>query len=353
MSQDLSYPGNGSARPAVSKDARSGPDGAHQAAYANDGRGGASWVSDSPHSWIKIDLGTATTINTVSLQKGSAGSPGENDPGQFEISVALSDLYADGDHSNDYVEYAQVFGSEQTGFSGAVSHMEVIRIRFPPIQARFVKITFEKAGAAIEEVGVFMVQPPEFAEQMTKTPQVETPGITLTHTGTNTPSLLETATSVSTGTRLPTGTAVPRSTNTFSPTASNTPTLRPTNTLPPTRTATPVPTDPLPSNSPVPSSTTAPTATLSPTIPPTEVPPSAQPSPSPESSDPIIVTGDDQTLTFTCNGNAAEIHGNQNTVTLLGSCSSITVTGDSNHVYWQYGSPVITNRGKDNIIEQL
>jgi hypothetical protein len=362
MSQDLADAGNGSARPAVSKDARSGPYGAHQAAYVNDGRGGASWVSDSPHSWIKIDLGTVTSVNTVSLQKGSAGPPSEDDPGQFEISVALSDLYADGDHSDDYVEYAQVFHSEQTGFSGTVLPLEVIRIQFPAIRARFVKITFEKAGAAIEKVGVFMVRPPEFAGQTT-TPQVETPGITLTRTGTNTPSLMDTATSVPTSTRLPTDTATPFSTNTSPPVASNTPTLRPTNTLPPTKTATPVPTDPLPSNTPVPSSTSAPSATtppteIPPTTPPTSVPPTAlpataQPSPSPESTDPIIVTGHDQTLTFTCNGNSAEVHGNQNTVTLLGSCSSITVTGNRNHVYWQYGSPVITDRGKDNIIEQL
>lgn len=66
-----------------------------------------------------------------------------------------------------------------------------------------------------------------------------------------------------------------------------------------------------------------------------------------------MVTGANQTLIFTCNGNAAEIRGHANTITLLGSCSSITVTGNGNHVFWESGSPVITNKGKDNIIQQL
>jgi hypothetical protein len=311
-SQDLAHQGNGAARPAVSKDARSSPDGAHKAAYVNDGRGGASWVSNSAASWIKIDLGKVTTINTIGLQKGNPGSANGSDPGQFVIAVALSDVYADGDSNDDYVEYAQVFHSEQTGFSGTVSHTETIQTRFLPVQARFVKITFEKAGASIEEIGVFMVQPPVLVEQ---------PEITSTPVGTNTLLALGTATPVTTGTRPPTDTAVP--------TVTNTPIPLPTNTLPPADTATPVPTDPLP----------------------TVVPPTVQPSPT--STGTIVVTGSDQTLTFTCTGNAAEIRGHANTVTLLGSCSSITVTGNGNRVFWQSGSPVITNNGSDNIISQL
>jgi hypothetical protein len=81
------------------------------------------------------------------------------------------------------------------------------------------------------------------------------------------------------------------------------------------------------------------------------VPPTVQPSPT--STGTIVVTGSDQTLTFTCTGNAAEIRGHANTVTLLGSCSSITVTGNGNRVFWQSGLPVITNNGSDNIISQL
>ena len=373
-SQDLADPGNGAARPAVSKDARSGDNGAHRASYVNDGREGASWVSNSPNSWIKIDLGKVTKINTVSLQKGSPDSSDDNNLGQFVIAVALSDVYTDGNSSYDFMEYSQVFNSEDTGFSGTVSRAETISTRFPPTEARFIKITFKQAGAAIEEVGVFMVPPPEPEEQATSTPQDDLPGITLTPLFTNTALPTNTATSVPTGTRLPTDTAVLLPTNTLPPGASSTPlplsthtrppwstsTLLPTNTRPPFRTptplptytgrpadtSTPVPTDPLPTDTPIPLPTVAtPTA-----IPPTAIPPTVQLPP--PSTDPIVVTGSDQTLTFTCNGNAAEIRGHANTVTLLGSCSSITVTGNGNRVFWQSGSPVITNRGTDNIVSQ-
>lgn len=335
-SQDLADSGNGAARPAVSKDARSSQVGVHAAAYVNDGRSGASWVSNSMDSWIKIDLGKVTTINTVSLQKGSTGSSNDESPGQFVIAVALSDVYADGDSSDDYVEYAQVFGSEQTGFDGRVSEAETIKTQFAPVKARFVKITFEQAGAAIEEVGVFMVQPPALSEQPPVRPSEEPAGITVTPMYTNTASPMDTAVS------LPTDT--PLSINTVASIPTDTPTRLPTTTPPPMSTATPVPTDPLPT--PVPPTTIPPTS-----IPPTAVPPTVQNPP--VSSDPIVVTGANQTLIFTCNGNAAEIRGHANTITLLGSCSSITVTGNGNHVFWESGSPVITNKGKDNIIQQL
>ena len=321
-SRDLANSGNGEAQPAVSKDARSNPDGVHRAAHVNDGRGGASWVSNSADSWIKIDLGKVTTINTVSLQKGSAGSYTENHPGQFVIAVAVSDVYADGDSSEDYVEYAQVFRSEGMGFSGTLSEEETIKTQFSPVQARFVKITFERAGAAIEEIGVFMVQPPVLSEQPTESISEDPAGTTATPMHTITASPMATAGSVLTDTPLPTDTAV------FIP--MDTPTRLPTTTPPPPPPDTPtvVPTEPLPT-----------------AVPPTAIPPA--------SIDPIVVTGSDQNLTFTCNGNAAEIRGHSNTVTLLGSCSSITLTGNGNRVFWESGSPVITNRGRDNIVVQL
>ncbi len=332
LGQDLADHGNGPARPAVSKDALSNNDRVHEAAYVNDGRSGASWVSKSTYSWIKIDLGKATTINSVSLQKGHLGSSDDNNPGQFVIAVALADVYTDGNSSNDYTEYAQVFNSEQTGFSGIISNAETIRTLFAPVKARFVKITFEKAGTAIDEIGVFMVQPPELAEHPTRTPQANLPGVALTPVLTNTLLPMETATPLATDTRLPTETLAPLSTDQGSPT--DTPIPLPTNTLPPADTPIPVSTNP-----------------LSTEVPPTVTPLTAQ---APfESTGPIIVTSHDQTLTFTCNGNAVEVRGHENTVTLLGSCSSITVTGNRNRVFWQSGSPVITNTGKDNIISQM
>ena len=330
-SQDLANQENGTAKPAVAKD------GVHSAAYVNDGRRGASWVSNSADSWIKIDLGTVRTINTVSLRRGSGGPSNDSDPGQFVIAVALSDVYVDGDSSHDYTEYAQIFHSEQTGFSGRVSLTETIQTRFSAVQARFVKITFENAGATIEEVNVFMVEPPELTEPSTTTPQATLTEITQTPTGTLLATFTQTASLVSTATRPPTAVA----TDTLLPTALNTPVTLPTNTPSPTDPATPVPTRPLPSNTPVPSPTEAsPTA-----IPPTDEPP--------PSTEPIVVTGNGQTLTFTCNGNAAEIRGHANTVTLLGSCGSITVTGNGNSVFWESGSPIIIDKGNDNIIQQL
>jgi hypothetical protein len=328
-SQDLANQGNGTAKPAVAKD------GVHSAAYVNDGRRSASWVSNSADSWIKIDLGTVRTINTVSLLKGNGGPSDNSDPGQFVIAVALSDVYVDGDSSHDYAEYAQIFHSEQTGFSGGVSSAETIQTRFPAVQARFVKITFENAGATIQEVSVFMV------EQLTSTPGADLTDITLTLTGTSTllGSATQTASSTPTSTWLPTETAI--ATDTLLPTASSTPVTLPTNTLSPTDPSTPVATRPLPSNTPVPSPTE---------VPPTAIPPTDEP---PPSTEPIIVTGNGQTATFTCNGNAAEIRGHANTVTLLGSCSSITVTGNGNRVFWESGSPVIIDSGSDNIIQQL
>jgi len=82
---------------------------------------------------------------------------------------------------------------------------------------------------------------------------------------------------------------------------------------------------------------------------PTIIPPTVQPPPA--SSGTIIITDNDQTLTFTCNGNAVEVRGNANTITLLGLCSSITVKGNANVIYYS-GSPVITNTGNENTITQ-
>ena len=350
-SQDLADPGNGAASPAVSKDVHL----AHQAKYVNDGRGGASWVSNSPYSWIKLDLGEVRPINMVSLEKGHLASSPDNELGYFMIAVALSDVYADGDSGNDYREYTPVFHSEQADFSAIDSHTELIKTLFSTVEARFVKITFEKAGAAIEEVGVFMVEePPVLAAKPTRIPRDDLPGIFLIPTHTNTSIAIYTSTSIPTNTptdtptRLPTHTAEPP-TNT--PLPSDTPTLLPTQTKPPTNT--PLPSDtptPLPTETqpPVDTSTPVPTALLPTLVPPTAMPPTVQLTSA--ITEPIVVTESEQTLILSCNDNAAEIRGHANTVTLLGSCSSITVTGNGNRVFWQSGSPVIIAQGQDNIV---
>jgi hypothetical protein len=105
-----------------------------------------------------------------------------------------------------------------------------------------------------------------------------------------------------------------------------------------------------PDGSETPSSTPAVDITASPEKPlPTLPVATVQP---PASAGFILITDNDQTLTFTCNGNAVEVRGNANVITLLGACSSITVKGNGNQVYWQSGSPVITDTGNENSISQ-
>jgi hypothetical protein len=331
LGQDLADQRNGTARPAVSNDVQANQDGSHQAAHVNDGRSGASWVSTGPESWIKIDLGKVTRIDTVSLREGSSDASMESTPGHFVIAVARSDVYEDGNSADDSTEYAQVFDSERNGLGGAGSEAETIHIQFRAVEARFVKITFQKAGTAIEEVGVFLVQPPELAEQPTTAPAGDSDGTTPTAML----SLMDTAISAPTGAWLSTDMPSSISTDTVLPT--DTPTPLPIRTLSPVETSTPFLAEPLPSDTPIPLPTFIP-----PTV---ELPP--------VSSEPIVVTGNGQTLTFMCNDNAVEIRGHANTVTLLGSCSSIIVIGSDNLVFWQFGAPVITNQGNDNIIRQL
>lgn len=270
-SSDLTFPGNGAARPAVAKDTVPGYGRVHQPAYVNDGLygPGASWVSNSSYSWIKIDLGKAQTINTITFGRDRLGRLNDGDPGQFVIAVALSDnVYADGDSSNDYMEYTEVYDSEETGFDGLVSGPETIEANFEPVTARYVKITFENAKTAVDEVEVFMIQPLGFASGPTRRPNEDQPRATLTPVPTNTLIPSATSTRVPTNTPLPTGTNTPRPTYTNTPRPTFTPTDLPTNTpIPPTDTPVPVPTDTSvpptntsipPSNTPVPIPTDTP-----------------------------------------------------------------------------------------------
>jgi hypothetical protein len=275
QTQDLTFPGNGSARPAVAKDTIPGHSRIHKASYVNDGLygPGASWISNSAYSWIKIDLGEVRTINTVTFGRDRLGNFNDGDPGQFVVAVAVSDnVYKDGNSSNDSIEYTQVYDSEKAGFDGIVSGPETIEARFDPIQARYVKITFENAGTAVDEIEAFMLQPHGFASNPTQqrprdtlvpasfTPiptntlvPSKTPTLIPTNTlvPTKTPTLIPTNTPFPTITSFPTDTSTPRPTNTESPTdtpeppPTNTPEPPPTNTPepPPTNTSEPPPAD--------------------------------------------------------------------------------------------------------------
>lgn len=260
--QDLTYQGNGSARPAVAKDTIPGYSDIHRAAYINDGLYGAgsSWVSNSAYSWIKIDLGKPTTINTIKFGRDRLGNFKDRSPGQFVIAVALSDnVYADGNSNNDFLEYTKVYDSKKAGFDGVVSGSETIQASFVPIEARFVKITFEKAGTAIDEVEAFMVQPPSLVYIPTEKSRDNQSRPTWTPIPTDTLIPTNTPLPTSTNTPLPTNTPVP--TDTPTPTPTDTP-LPPTDTpVPPTDTSVPPTDTPLP-----------PTDRAEPTIAPTETP---------------------------------------------------------------------------------
>jgi len=256
--QNLSFQGNGLARAAVAKDTLPGLSGINQAAFANDGLygSGSSWISNSAYSWIKIDLGQTTVINTVAFGRDRLGNFSDRNPGQFTIAVALSDnVYANGDSSSDNSEYKEVYDSESAGFTGTDSGAETVRAYFGSVMARYVKITFTNPGTAIDEVEVFLFNP---------SPTLSVAQIRATRLKREP---RDTATSVPSYTPLPTDTSTPVPTDT--------PTPIPTNTPQPTDTATPVPTStstPIPTDTPQPTATAVPIDTSPPNNTPTSVP---------------------------------------------------------------------------------
>ncbi len=287
--ESLTSPESG-ARPAVAKDTLPGYSGVHKAAYANDGLygPGASWVSNSPYSWIKIDLGKTTSINMVTFGRDRLGSFNDRDPGQFVIAVALSDnVYADGNSSNDYMEYTQVYDSAKAGFDGIVSGSETIAATFSPVEARFIKITFANPGTAVDEVEAFMAQPSQLVDNATRRPRDETSGAAATALPVYNSPPPQPADVV----RPPTSTPIPAPTNTPLPPPTKTP-VPPTKTpVPPTKTPLPQPTDTPrpPTNTPLPPPTNTPHPPTNTPLPPstdTAVPPADTATPAPVDTQP-------------------------------------------------------------------
>ena len=291
-SQDLTSPDNGSARPAVAKDTLPGHSRIHDAAYVNDGLygSGASWISNSAYSWIKVDLGEARTINTITFGRDRLGNFNDGDPGQFIVAVALSDdIYADGNSHDDYVEYTPVYNSNEQGFDGIVSGPETIEASFDPVRARYVKITFENARTAVDEIEVFMIQPTGLASHMTQRPKDTVVASTFTPVPTKTLVPSKTATRIPpTNTLLPTYTSTPHPTITSTPAPTNT--EEPTNTpVPPTSTPRP------PTETPEPPTNT-PEPPTEPPPPPTDPPPpptdTSEPEPPTASPEPVVAVTD-------------------------------------------------------------
>jgi hypothetical protein len=151
------------AQPAVAKDTIPIYNFIHQARFANDGNygNGASWISNSPNSWLKIDLGTVQPFNGIRIGRDRLGSFDDRDPGQFIVEVADEDnRYANGDDTDDELEYRQVFDSAAVGFSGRIDRSDTLSIRIPTVSARFVKLTFANNGTAIDEVEVLASRVP-------------------------------------------------------------------------------------------------------------------------------------------------------------------------------------------------
>ncbi|MBN1139130.1 MAG: DUF3060 domain-containing protein [Anaerolineae bacterium] len=64
---------------------------------------------------------------------------------------------------------------------------------------------------------------------------------------------------------------------------------------------------------------------------------------------PIVVSGNNQTRTFTCDGNSVVITGNSNTITLSGRCGPVTIRGNNNWVSIRSATSV-TDTGNNNTI---
>jgi hypothetical protein len=236
-SQNVAYTGNGQARPAVAKDTMQVDGQMNSPAYINDGLygPGARWVSNSPNSWIKIDLGTSTLINTIAFAPDPLGRLHDGNPGRFIIALAAADnVYANGDSRNDEREYVQVYDSQQAGFDGTISGADTIVALFDLRRARFIKITFENARTAIDEVEAFVSSAALAAIVPTNAPsgRDESPHAPL-------PPPASTLIPTDTATAVPIDTLPP--TETFTPAETATPV--PTDTVTPMETATPVNTE--------------------------------------------------------------------------------------------------------------
>jgi hypothetical protein len=124
----------------------------HNAAYLNDGYygNGASWISDNSNSWVILDLGSSHLINSVSFGRDRLGYFDDRDPGQYTISVSMSQSSG----------YTTVADSSLLSFSGNITGNDTILTTFNAVNARYIKMTFVNSGVAIDEVGVYAVPEP-------------------------------------------------------------------------------------------------------------------------------------------------------------------------------------------------
>ena len=156
-SADRAFAGNGLARTAVAKDTLAGYPAIHAPEFANDGfyGNGSSWISASPNSWVKIDLGRQMRIDRVRIGRDRLGSFNDRDPGRFWIFTATEDdAYANGNGANDATEYTQQFDSQPFNANATFDWTETLAGRFDPVVARYVKVQLAADGSALDEVEI-------------------------------------------------------------------------------------------------------------------------------------------------------------------------------------------------------
>jgi hypothetical protein len=123
----------------------------HAIEYINDGfyGNGSSWISASENSWIMIDLGKTFRIDALSFGRDRLNHFDDRDPGRFSIDVATE---AD--------SYSTVFNSSMfSNYSGYIIGNETWKASFGDTAARYVKVSFQAGGVAVDEIQIFAVTP--------------------------------------------------------------------------------------------------------------------------------------------------------------------------------------------------
>ena len=158
-SLNLAYVGNGFAKAAVAKDVIPGYPTIHRPEFLNDGfyGNGTSWITNSALSWAKIDLGRSVDITSITFGRDRRGILSDRHLSRLIVEVAATDnVYANGDDSNDSVEYTQIFDSANSGGVPWFGTSHTLQLAFnSPVQATFVKLTVGGHGADIDEFEIF------------------------------------------------------------------------------------------------------------------------------------------------------------------------------------------------------
>lgn len=137
------------------KDVIQGYPAIHDPAYLTDGRygNGSSWIGTSENTWVKIDLGSVVSFNRVRFGRDRTGWYDDRDPGRIIIAIADEDT---GYGQFDETEYTTIVPIGAGSFTGFPDKGRSVEVAFPTVTARFVKITFERSGVAIDEVEVYL-----------------------------------------------------------------------------------------------------------------------------------------------------------------------------------------------------